>query len=335
MKKVYLENRGTQDGAECNKFFTLEDTGLKLIINWGSIGTKGQIKILSQDPDPVVRQAEWDKKFKEKTTRKVNPYVVISHDTDGIKNKVEARPPDVDTDRYWGLEIETHTNLDVGDIIARLKDRGLEINDQRSCYFHSTGQTWDVKRDGSCGYEFASSKLRGEAGIFDAKLAVEKIRVVCDTAVNRQCGIHVTVDVADHDHDDLKRLIIGYLKAQEHFYGGCAAWRQDNRYCKRNPVANLMAIIREGSIERALDLAGGWRQHDDRYHGLNLTRVFDPKVVEFRMLESSVDIRKVGAWIRACVGFVDGLKKSHVAFKTVSMISASSFKEICEGTWKP
>lgn len=322
-KRVYLENRGTQDGAECNKFFVLEDDGAKLTTFWGSIGTKGQSKVLSEDPDPAVRQAAWDKKFKEKTKRKDNPYLVIEEGngvqaSPGVETtqvtRVEQRPSDVG--RRWGLEVETHTNLDKDAIVAQMRERGLEVVDSSGRYFHSTGSVWDLKRDGSCGYEFASPILSGDAGIFDAKLAVEKIRAVCATAVNRQCGIHVTVDISDHTDDDLKRLVIGYLKAQEHFYGQCAAWRQDNRYCKRNPVANMFAIIKENDVKRALDLAGGWRQHDHRYHGLNLTRIFNPKVVEFRMLESSVDIRKVGAWIRMCVGFIDGLKKSQVSFRS-------------------
>jgi len=338
-KRVYLENRGTQDGAECNKFFVLEDDGAKLTTSWGSIGTKGQSKVLSEDPDPAVRQALWDKKFKEKTKRKENPYQVIQeangHTESASPTVVQHEERPSDSGRRWGLEVETHTNLDKDAIVTKMRERGLEVVDSSGRYFHSTGRVWDLKRDGSCGYEFASPILSGDAGIFDAKLAVEKIRNVCDTAVNRQCGIHVTIDISDHNDEDLKRLAIGYLKAQEHFYNRCAAWRQDNRFCKRNPVSNLSAMLREKSLQRVLDLAGGWRQHDDRYHGLNLTRIFNPKVVEFRMLESSVDIRKVGAWIRTCVGFIDGLKMSQVNFRSVSLISSSTFDEICAGKWKP
>jgi hypothetical protein len=189
----------------------------------------------------------------------------------------------------------------------------------------------DVKRDGSCGYEFASCKLQGDQGLFDSKLAVEKIREVAPNAVNQKCGIHVTVDVSDHSSEDLKRLIIGYLKAQEHFYSQCSEWRQSNHYCQRNPVdkVSTMVTMSTSNIGSIVSAAGG----TDRYHGLNLTNTLGKHIVEFRMLESTEAIRKVGAWIRMCVGFVDGLKKSGVKFTSGDEFSAATFKSVCEGTW--
>jgi predicted DNA-binding WGR domain protein len=333
MREVYMEQRGATGDTEHNKFFKLTDDGNKVTSFWGACGTNGQSKVLIESPDLAVRQEAWDKKFKEKTKRKDNPYVVIT-DTNGARTeKVEARPSS--DGRRWGLEVETHTNLNKAEIVRLMRERGLEIQDGSDRYFHSTGRVWDLKRDSSCGYEFASPILSGEAGLFDAKLAVEKIRTVNDNAVNRQCGIHVTADVSDHSQADLKRLAIGYLKAQEHFYRQCAEWRQDNRYCKRNPTHNVKRMIEISNLEAVLDLCGGWRRHDDRYHGLNWTRVFNPKVVEFRMLESSVNIRQVGAWIRMCVGFIDGLKKSQVTFRTGDEFSEETFKKICTGEWKP
>jgi len=336
MHTIYLENRGTQDGAECSKFFQLEDDGHKVIAKWGSIGQNRPPKVLVESEDAAVRQAAWNKKLKEKTQREDNPYQVI-WEKDGSSSSsavkvVEARPSS--EGRRWGLEVETHSNLDITEVIEKMEARGLQINDQRSRYFDSTGQKWDVKRDGSCGYEFTSPILSGNAGIFDAKLAVEKIREVCENAVNRNCGIHVTIDVSDHNDADLIRLAVGYLKCQDHFYAECAEWRQDNRYCAKNPIHNMASMLRDKDAKAALERCGGWRNHSDRYHGLNFTRTFSKKVVEFRMMESTVSVRKVGAWIRLCVGFVDGLKKWGGKFTTTEPISAETFKSICEGTWK-
>jgi hypothetical protein len=123
-----------------------------------------------------------------------------------VMQKVEERPSA--EGRRFGMELETHTRVDIDEVIRLCEDRGLKINDQRSRYFKSDGAKWDIKRDGSCGYEFASPILSGAAGIFDAKIAVEKIREVCPTAVNSDCGIHVTIDVSDHSPADLKRLLI-------------------------------------------------------------------------------------------------------------------------------
>jgi len=340
MKFVYLENRGLQDGGECNKFFQLDDDGHQVISTWGAIGAKGQTKVLVVSEDPAVRQAAWDKKFKEKTKRKDNPYQVIRSsgteagrsvtDTPNVK-VIEERPSSVG--RRFGVEVETHSNLAPAQIAGKMQERGLKVNLRTGDYFHSDGRQWDVKRDGSCGYEFASPILSGEAGIFDAKLAVEKIREVCPNAVNSKCGLHVTIDVSDHNPADLKRLAIAYLKAQEFFYAECNESRQHNHYCERNPTHRIMDMIESQSIERVLDGCGGWRNHSDRYHGLNWTRTFSRKVVEFRMMESTVAMRKVGAWIRMCVGFVDGVKASGVTFKSAETFTQETFEKICAGTW--
>lgn len=332
MKTIYLENRGTQDGAECNKFFRLTDDGHKVIAEWGSIGQVRPPKILCESEDPEVRQKAWDKKLKEKTKRKDNPYQIIT------STGVEASRPVVQHEerpssegRKFGLEVETHSQLNISDVIEKLEARGLEINDQRSRYFHSNGQKWDVKRDGSCGYEFASPIISGEAGIFDSKLAVEKIREVCDTAVNRKCGLHVTIDVSDHSEEELIRFAIAYLKAQDHFYAECADYRATNHFCKKNSTHRMEQMLRCRSVSEVLAMANG----NDRYHGMNFTRTLvAPRVIEFRMMESTVQMRKVGAWIRMCVGFVDGVKKSGVRFKTTEKISKETFDQICASQWQ-
>lgn len=334
MNRIYAEQRGASDGTEHNKFFEfIDDPATQSVtFRWGSIGcAKPSVKV-TVEPDAARRAAIFNAKLKEKVGRKKEPYAIIEQGTAAGVSRVEARPSA--EGRGWGLEVETHSRLDPADVASRMAERGLKVNVDTGRYFHSDGRVWDVKRDGSCGYEFASPILRGDAGIFDAKLAVEKIREVCPTAVNSQCGIHVTIDVADHSDEDLRRLVIAYLKAQEFFYKACNASRQDNRYCKRNPVSQLPAIIATRDVRRALDMAGGWRNHEDRYHGLNLTRVFSRKVVEFRMMESSVDIRKVGHWIRTCVGFVDGVKATQVTFKTPTAFSVETFTSLVTGTAK-
>lgn len=337
--KVYMEQRGATGATEHNKFYEIEDDGKRVIFRWGSITeyetVKGlyenekRVKVAIESDDAAARQAVFDKQLKSKSKRKDNPYQVISRSGDGGGQEVvESRPSS--QGRKWGLEVETHSNLSIQEIAQKMRDRGLEVNVDTGRYFHSEGRVWDVKRDGSCGYEFASPILSGDAGLFDAKLAVEKIREVCETATNSSCGIHVTIDVSDHSNEDLKRLAIAYLKAQEFFYAQCNDSRQDNRYCKRNPTENMQRMIGHAStdVNSILGWCGGWRDHDDRYHGLNWTRVFSRKVIEFRMMESSVKIRSVGQWIRLCVGFVDGVKAEGTTYKTTKTFTKESFHKL-------
>lgn len=335
MTRYYLENRGVQDGGECNKFIEIVDDGTKAFRRWGSIGSAGRGPAdISVDPDPVVRAAAVKKFLKSKTQRKDNPYQIIeTSEGEAPTERVEARPPS--EGRKFGLEVETHTQVDLDSIISQLRDRGLTVNDQRRNYFHSDGQGWDVKRDSSCGYEFASPILSGEAGIFDAKLAVEKIRDVCVNACNSSCGLHVTVGIEDHSDEDIKRLVIAYLRAQDHFYAECNPARANNHFCKKNPTSQLDRIINARSANDAMRLAGGFEGHGDRYHGMNWTRVRSRKCIEFRMMEGTVAIRKVGAWIRMCVGFVDGVKASGARFKSTTPFSADTFQAICSSQWRP
>ena len=324
MRETYLEHRGRTDGTEHCKFYRLVDDGRQVVFSWGPVGATGQRKVIIE-PDAQRRTKLFDDQLAAKTSR---GYVTITEAEDNRAVMVESRPSD--TGRYWGLEVETHSNLDIADVAARMRQRNLNVSVNANRYFKSDGRQWDVKRDGSCGYEFASPKLRGEAGIFDAKIAVEKIHEVCPMAVNSKCGLHVTIDVADHTFTDLRRLVVGYLKAQEHFYGQCNESRQQNTYCLRNPVNLEQAIHCKSSTSDLIAAVDG----KNRYHGLNLTRLQELSVVEFRMMESTVAVRKVGSWIRACVGFVDGLKSSNITFVSVTRMSTDTFNKIITSTYK-
>ena len=321
----YLENRsvtgGNTGGVEHSKFYRIEERGNEVVFTWGPTGAPGQSKVELVSDDPAIRKACMEKQLKAKQKR---GYVVIQ----AGGQTVEARPSA--EGRNWGLELEVHSNVDVAEIVAGMRSRGLEVNVETGRYFKSNGQKWDVKRDGSCGLEWASPILSGEAGLFAAKVAVEKIREVCPTAVNHQCGIHVTVGIEDFDYVAVKRLAIGYLKAQEHFYAECAEWRQDNQYCRRNNIHALNSIIASRNISHTLNALNA----SDRYQGLNWARYTERKIVEFRMMESSVAIRKVGAWIRMCVGFVDGMKMGKVKFNTSKPFLAETFKSVCDSAWR-
>ena len=333
VREAYLEQRGSSGNTQHNKCYRITDTGTQVLTSWGPVGSERTPESICDSTDDAVRRIAFDRQLAAKKDRKNNPYSLISLTENGVVQTLEQRPSD--DGRRWGFELETHSRLSIEDIVAKMRERGLDVQVRVTDYFKSNGNQWDVKRDASCGYEFASPILSGERGIFDVKIAAEKIREVCQSAVNSDCGIHVTIGVEDHGPKDLKRLAIGYLRAQEHFYAECNSSRQNNHYCKRNPVDHLAQMITERDVKRVIDMAGGWRNHSDRYHGMNWTRVFSKKVIEFRMLESTVAVRKIGAWIEMCVGFVDGLMASGATFKSTTPFSKETFDQIVAKTWRP
>lgn len=335
MKQVYLENRGARDDSEHSKFFELTDDGDKVISRWGPIGAEGQSKVIIESDDEEARKAAYDKKLQEKLRGKKDkktglmvPYVIIRQNTvNGIEN-VENRPSA--EGRRYGVEVEVHSNVDITSVIGKLRERGIAVSDQRNRYFHSRGDgnEWDVKYDSSCGFEFASPIVLGERGIFDCKLAVEKIREVCPSATNARCGIHVTVDVADISPEKRKVLVIGLMKAQDHFYAMCADHRQNNQYCKRHHTdLDMLVGMSYERIRTSL-------RFSDRYHGFNFANFESshPRI-EFRMMEAHVQERKLGKWIRTCVGFVDGMIKTDYTFNTGRKFTSTTFNSIVDKNW--
>jgi len=327
MRTVYGEERGTSNDTEHNKGYRLTDTGTQVVCEWGQIGNLRNKKIICESSDADERTAAFEKQFKAKFKRKANPYIIIEQDGSAVESRPEA-----DGGRKFGLEVETHSRLSIDDIIEKLLARGLKVRDRRNSYFHSDGSQWDVKYDSSAGYEFASPILSGSRGIFDAKLAVEKIREVGGaTAANANCGVHVTVDIGDHSFEDFKRLVIGYLRCQKHFYDQVHESRSTNQYCMPNPTHLIESILRATTVAEIRRLASNNRR-GERYHGLNLTNAGR---AEFRHMEGNVSIRNIAAWIRLCVSFVDGIKKSGVKFKSTTPISKETFDKIAAGVWTP
>jgi len=327
MRTIYGEQRGVGGDTEHNKGYRITDDGVSTVLTeWGPIGNLRSKKVICESADPAERAKAFDKQFKAKFNKKENPYVVIEQNGQRTENRPSSEG------RAFGLEVETHSRVGIDEIISKLKSRGLNVRDRRNSYFHSDGSVWDVKYDSSAGYEFASPILSGSRGIFDAKLAVEKIREVGGAAAaNANCGVHVTVDIGDHSFEDFKRLVIGYLRCQKHFYDQVHESRSTNQYCVPNPTHLIESILRATTVAEIRRLASN-NHRGERYHGLNLTHAGR---AEFRHMEGNVSIRNIAAWIRLCVSFVDGVKKSGVKFKSTTPISKETFDKIAAGVWTP
>lgn len=308
--KTYLENRGSKNGVESNKFYEVEIKGKKLICRWGATSKYKELKdVYNSRPGVKIITSNATQKYQEQIEKKKKRgYVIVS--TDNVQ--VEARPDS--NGRKFGIEIETNTNISKLDLKNRLQSRGLEVKVING-YENSNGKKWDIKNDSSCGYEIASPILSGDAGIFDVKLSIDKIKEsLNDTHVpDSRCGIHITLDVSDLTSEQMKTLIISYLKTQEYFYSLCNESRQNNEYCRKYPVSN----IRNFENKTYLQIAAALRI--DKYYGLNLSKYRYSKLIEFRMFQSELSPRKVALWLRTCLGFVNAIRSN--------VISKSSSKD--------
>ena len=317
--KIYLENRGNTSGVENNKFYELETKNNKLYCRWGATNRYSELKNKYNICTGIkIINSDINAKYTDLLNKKQRRgYVVIQQN----RTQLENRPSS--TGRKFGVEIETNTNLSKVELSRLLKSRNLKLSVKNS-YSNSDGSKWDIKNDSSCGYEIASPVLSGAQGVFDLKLAADKIKDALNSShmPNSDCGIHITVDISDFSQSDLKRLIIGFLKAQHHFYKLCNSSRQSNSYCEKYDISKLNSCIRArnvGEIKRILRCS--------KYKGLNLTKL-DKKVVEFRMFQSELGARKITSWVRTCVGFIEGIKCSNTTFITNSKLTKSTFKNL-------
>jgi len=317
--KIYLENRGNTNGVENNKFYELETKNNKLYCRWGSTNRYDELKNKYTLCSGVkIINSNISSKYTELLNKKQRRgYVVIQQNRTQIENRPSA------TGRKFGVEIETNTNLSKSELSRLLKSRNLKVRTTNS-YTQSTGDKWDIKNDSSCGYEIASPVLSGAQGVFDLKLAADKIKDALNDShmPNSDCGIHITVDISDFNNADLKRLIIGFLKSQHHFYKMCNKNRQDNTYCQKYDISKLNNCINARTVSEIKRILGC-----NKYKGLNLSKL-DKKVVEFRMFQSELGARKITNWVRHCVEFVEGIKCSNTTFTTASKLTTTSFKNL-------
>lgn len=314
--KIYLENRGNTSGVENNKFYELETKNNKLYCRWGATSRYEELKnkYISCSGIKIINR-NVDVKYTELLNKKQRRgYVIIQQNRNQLENRPSA------TGRKFGVEIETNTNLSKQQLKRLLKQRNLDVITSNS-YHASDGRKWDIKNDSSCGYEIASPILSGAEGIFDLKLASDKIKDALNNnhMPDNDCGIHITVDISDYNQQDIKRLIIGFLKSQHHFYNLCNESRQNNTYCQKYNIRKLQQCIRASTVSKIKSILGC-----NKYKGLNLTKL-DKKVVEFRMFQSELGARKITSWVRTCVGFVEGIKSSNIQFNTSSKFTKNTF----------
>lgn len=232
--------------------------------------------------------------------------------------------------RYFGVEIEMN---EVDITRAPLSQRALRDAVVEGCgnpsrtgarsfeYYHSSGATWDVKLDGSCGYgpefgyEVASPKLILARGASNLELrdVCEKL-VALRPRINRKCGLHVNIDCSDYDWRDLQRLLILWTRYEPFFYSLQPVSRATNHYCKPLRAAEWGAAgWRQGGIQSALVAR---TERDFRYvgteaereSGLNISSWWRDGRIEFRLGAGTASYEKIRRWAQLLLSLAGRIK---------------------------
>lgn len=224
------------------------------------------------------------------------------------------------TERKFGVEMEIRTTNTVGQhvdatqVARGLRNLGLRVGSSVGNYYHSSGSTWDVKSDSSCGWEIATPALVMDAEGHNEELrkGTTYLRTEVRAKVDSSCGLHVHVDCSDFTWDQLRDLMILWSRYEPFFFECTPPSRHRNSYC--SPLNRAFWTDQPGERN------GNWRgiqngfrattEREFRSHigsargALNYSGWWSHGRVEFRLGAGTVDYEKVRMWVTLLLSLV-------------------------------
>jgi hypothetical protein len=242
--------------------------------------------------------------------------------------------------RRFGVELEVSNNLSKKQIGQIVNDYESIYNTKKRLVKVTSGEEgwaqtkdngyWHVKFDRTCGptggffdngWEVASYIGCGAQDVNHiSRLA--RFLSNAGSEVNLNCGLHVHVEVADFNEEDMGILLSNWLKVEEFLISICHPSRQNNKYCL--PLRNKFNIQSKIQIIKTpLDVWFCLRPFDLNIHNNKDKRVtlntvgfaislinsfFSRKTIELRLPECVLDENHVKNWIRLIINFVETSK---------------------------
>jgi hypothetical protein len=192
-------------------------------------------------------------------------------------------------------------------------------------------QGWTAQRDGSIdptitghvGAEIVSPILTGAEGLLQIREVVLKLNAM-GARINTSCGFHVHVGFPSAHLNKLGHLVYIHANLEGALYAMTGTKnRERNTFCRsvKNPAnpdahmkdLNYEAVAAGGGIAaltRSYTMAGVGTLHRPappvRYHTLNITNLIggNKPTVEFRVFQGTLNLHKVIAYVRVCLGIV-------------------------------
>lgn len=225
------------------------------------------------------------------------------------------------TGRTFGAELEVlGMGRNTGAMTPTLLRRGLRqhhvspINPQRAGYYHSTGQTWDVKTDSSCGFEVATPALMLDTeGGNDMLRAGMAGLVSAGAMLNQRCSTHVHVDAHDLDWRGVQMLIALWRRYEPFFFACHPAHRRANGYCPSLRGADWSGTLEEKQWVRAMLAA----TNPDAFRAnltyagrsaLNVSGWWRHGRVEIRMGSATLNYDNLRYWTTICLSLVNRVR---------------------------
>jgi len=252
--------------------------------------------------------------------------------------------------RFFGIELEIGNEIP----IQTLREI-VSLNSfvpVKTSYYRATinNSFWEVKHDGSCGksvdkfgineggYEVTSFKGYGIKDIVHIGNIAKKLKQA-GCQVNRNCGLHIHVDVSDFSIEQMGVLIGYWLCIEKIIMQAVPNVRKNNKFC--NELSKLRSRIADSNF-MPIKLWNHYKPisvklHDnfDRRCAMNLVnfyrsmhvKSFKRPTVEFRFPEGTLVPHVIKNWTRILVNFVNKMKNQNLE---ISSFSNFGLKEALE-----
>lgn len=226
-------------------------------------------------------------------------------------------------DRRFGIELEINAfdgrnrppegnNLPTGiDHVACVVSLSDPTNVDIKGYEHTdNNDSWVIKPDSSCGMEICTPIFKGWNGLKKVCNVVYALGQDPKIKVDERCSVHVHVEIADLNHDDMAKVISWWLKCEPVFMDSVPTNRKRNRYCQFMGMTNL---VQHDSKYRGMELIK--RVGNVKYYSLNTNQFVrnGRKTLEFRIIEGNgcKDPYLIKNWIRLLIHFVEMTKHEY------------------------
>lgn len=226
--------------------------------------------------------------------------------------------------RKFGVEMEmravTVANTSINDQMIRhaITSRTPRLNSRVAGYWHSDGSTWDIKTDASCGFEVASPALElNHAGQNIEMMSVCEGLKTLTPRVDRQCGLHVHVEVRDYDWQDVQKLMSLWARYEPFFFEMLPPSRRGNMYCQPIMRHSWNSPSRGRYTPHAIDAMAAQTsatfqragQQIERFSSVNLSNWWRHKRIEFRLHSGTIDYEKIRHWAMLLLAVVQRVKQ--------------------------
>ncbi len=215
--------------------------------------------------------------------------------------------------RKFGIEIEAY-GVSRTELKRALEAAGIPVTiDTRT----SQATSWKITTDGSINgtetFELVSPVLSGEQGLEDLKKVCQVLKRK-NAKINKSCGLHVHVEVADFQVNDWKNLLINYLVLENEIDSFLPVSRRsnNNNFCKSLKLSTLEQA--KTKIQNCSTLVDMQTQvYNNRYYKVNLHSYRKFRTVEFRHHAGSVEFEKISNWVLFVMRLTNFSKEKGIA----------------------